>query len=82
MAVERPAARSGPRPAYDLLLRRGGEERTWLLFVVTTSGLSLTGITGGNSSATTDYNLTTASANVAATITTKPLALKELLSIR
>ncbi len=45
-AVERPAMKSGPRPAYDLLLRRrvaGGEERSWLAFVVTASGQSTTG---------------------------------------
>jgi hypothetical protein len=44
-AVERPAARSGARPAYDVLLRRragGAEERSWLLFVVMTNGQSTT----------------------------------------
>jgi hypothetical protein len=44
-AVERPAtAKSGPRPAYDLVLRRragdGHEERTCVLFVVTASANS------------------------------------------
>jgi hypothetical protein len=47
-AVERPdVAKAGAPPAYDLLLRRragdGGEEQSWLLFVVTASGLSATG---------------------------------------
>jgi hypothetical protein len=45
-AAERTATRSGIRPACDLLMRRragDGEERSWLTFVVTTSGLSTTG---------------------------------------
>jgi hypothetical protein len=45
-AVERPAAKAGARPAFDLLLRRrttAGEERSWLVFVVTASSVSTAG---------------------------------------
>ena len=45
---------------------------------VTVSGLSLSGITGTKSSATTDYGLSTSSRGVSASITEKPLTLSAI----